>query len=200
MLKNLIWFIFLGYSQLVTAKTCIPNPVLFFHVTTLNGLLSNDVRTITQDREGYWWIGTDNGLQRFDGQNFTNFRHEEGNPGSLPSDRIFSVFSDSKGRLWVATVKGLCRYLPEKGTFKRYELIANKNILSFPVRIFEDLAGDLWLSHFQSNLLYRLKSKGSAWEIINLPKGVTTFGAIGQNKQTGEIISTFRNANGDLFL
>jgi len=200
MLKNLIWFVFLGYSQLVTAKTCIPNPVLFFHVTTLNGLLSNDVRTITQDGEGYWWIGTDNGLQRFDGQNFINFRHEEGNPGSLPSDRIFSVFSDSKGRLWVATVKGLCRYLPEKGTFKRYELIANKNILSFPVRIFEDLAGDLWLSHFQSNLLYRMKSKGSAWEIINLPKGVTTFGAIGQNKQTGEIISTFRNANGDLFL
>ena len=151
MLKNLIWFIFLGCSQLAIANNCIPNPILFFHLSTLNGLLSNDVRTINQDSEGYWWIGTDNGLQRYDGQNFINFRHEEGNPASLPSDRIFSVFSDTRGRVWVATVKGLCRYLPEKGTFLRYELKANINLLDFPVRIFEDFSGHLWLSHFNAN-------------------------------------------------
>ena len=199
MLKNLIWFIFLGCSQLAIANNCIPNPILFFHLSTLNGLLSNDVRTITQDSEGYWWIGTDNGLQRYDGQNFINFRHEEGNPASLPSDRIFSVFSDTRGRVWVATVKGLCRYLPEKGTFLGYELKANKNLLDFPVRIFEDLSGHLWLSHFNANRLYRLRSNGTVWETVNLPEGVTTFGAVGQNKQTGEIISTFRNANGTIF-
>ena len=73
----------------------------FTHFSTSNGLVTNIINKIVQDHKGYIWIGTIDGLQRYDGNNFLTFRNESSNPASLPGDYIKEVFEDKHNNLWV---------------------------------------------------------------------------------------------------
>jgi ligand-binding sensor domain-containing protein len=68
---------------------------------TEDGLPQNSVIAMTQTRDGYLWLGTLNGLVRFDGVRFTVF--DESNTPGLNSSRIVSLFEDSRGYLWIGT-------------------------------------------------------------------------------------------------
>src|SRR5438876_11233109 len=68
---------------------------------TEDGLPQNSVIAITQTRDGYLWLGTLNGLARFDGIRFTVF--DESNTPGLPSSQIVSLFEDSRTNLWIGT-------------------------------------------------------------------------------------------------
>ncbi|HEY1046327.1 MAG TPA: two-component regulator propeller domain-containing protein, partial [Bacteroidia bacterium] len=67
-----------------------------FNYNINDGLISNKVYNIMEDRNGFIWICTDQGVSRFDGINFQNFTTKEG----LPNNEILNVFEDSKGRIW----------------------------------------------------------------------------------------------------
>src|SRR5438067_2027081 len=71
------------------------------HWDTEDGLPNNEVIALRQTRDGYLWLGTLNGLVRFDGQSFTVF-DESTTPG-LNSSRIVHLFEDSQGNLWIGT-------------------------------------------------------------------------------------------------
>lgn len=89
---------------LLLSATLYAQPVnnySFTHYSTLSGLLSNQVNTVVQDAEGYIWAGTTDGLQRFDGIRYKTFRHQPGNPFSLPSNPVHRLFTDKKKNLWV---------------------------------------------------------------------------------------------------
>ena len=58
------------------------SPWVFRHITFDDGLASSNVLAAGQDKDGFWWFGTDNGLQRFDGVTFKTFRHASENPWS----------------------------------------------------------------------------------------------------------------------
>ena len=73
----------------------------FKHFSVVNGLVSNTVKSVVQDKDGFIWIGTYSGLQRFDGGNFISFKASKKNARSLPSDRINILYSDRKNNLWV---------------------------------------------------------------------------------------------------
>ncbi len=75
----------------------------FRHLTTASGLASNLVNGVVQDPDGYLWVATLNGLQRYDGFNFRLFTHQPGNLSSLPANSIAGLFSDGQQRLWVIT-------------------------------------------------------------------------------------------------
>lgn len=116
----------------------------FNQLNTAHGLSHNQVRTIFQDSWGYLWIGTSDGLNRYDGYNLRIFRHEPGNPGSLNDNMVSSLFEDSKGRLWVGTTQGaLHLYHRENDTFEHY--IFGSTIMD----IAEDHQGQLWLGTWQ---------------------------------------------------
>jgi len=70
-------------------------------------LASSAVKAVCQDRDGFIWIGTDYGLNRFDGYTFSLFRHQHSDPYSVGSNEICALLSDSQGRLWVGTNKDL---------------------------------------------------------------------------------------------
>src|SRR5215470_8763935 len=74
---------------------------------TENGLPQNTVQTILQTRDGYLWVGTQEGLARFNGTNFVVFDRE--NTPQLKSNDIRSLFEDSQGNLWIGTSYGLVR-------------------------------------------------------------------------------------------
>ena len=76
---------------------------------TENGLPQNTVQAIIQTRDGYLWIGTQEGLARFDGLNFTVFDKE--NTPAFKSNDIRFLHEDQQGRLWISTSYGLvCRH------------------------------------------------------------------------------------------
>jgi ligand-binding sensor domain-containing protein len=68
----------------------------FTHYNTASGLLSNQVNTIVQDKDGYLWIGTTDGLQRFDGIRYKSFQHKENDPGSLPPNPVWQLMVDKR--------------------------------------------------------------------------------------------------------
>ena len=112
--------------SLAMAVAAAGNPdaprVAFTHLSLDEGLSQSSVISLLQDRQGFIWLGTWDGLNRYDGYGFTVYRHIAGVPGSLASSQILSLGEDGTGRLWVGTSKGLHRFEPESGTFARYPL------------------------------------------------------------------------------
>jgi hypothetical protein len=77
------------------------------------GLSNNFVNTILQDRRGFIWAGTSNGLNRFDGYNFTVYKNEQGNLSSLSDNQINALHEDRQsGHIWVGTQNGICVFDP----------------------------------------------------------------------------------------
>ena len=73
----------------------------FSHLSTSAGLVSNFVLNIEQDKNGYIWIGTIDGLQRYDGNHFITFRNNSKDPYSIPGDYINALYTDKKNNLWL---------------------------------------------------------------------------------------------------
>ena len=78
----------------------------FTHYTTKSGLVSYQVNTTVQDESGYIWIGTNDGLQRYDGVRFKTFRHKENDSTTVPSNLIWQLLIDKDKNLWVLTTDG----------------------------------------------------------------------------------------------
>jgi ligand-binding sensor domain-containing protein len=84
-----------------------------------NGLSNNSVITSLQDKDGFMWFGTGDGLNRFNGYNFKTFRIGEAN--GLNNNPIFHLYEDVKGTLWVATLKGLFYFDAATGAFTKLQ-------------------------------------------------------------------------------
>lgn len=95
--------------------------IRFEHLSLEDGLSQSVVTSILQDRTGFLWIGTQDGLNRYDGYNFTVYKPDSTNPASLSDRWITALSEDEEGYLWVGTrLGGLNRYNPVTGDFKRY--------------------------------------------------------------------------------
>ena len=84
---------------------------IFSHLGTRDGLATNEIMTVRQDKKGFIWIATLNGLQRYDGQRFLTFLHKPGNPRSIPDNRIFAMQMDQQDRLWLLFGENRVGYL-----------------------------------------------------------------------------------------
>jgi len=120
----------------------------FERFTIEDGLASSWVIGITQDIQGYIWIGTAAGLSRYDGYDFVTFRNIPGNPSSLANNRVNTVFADKSGNIWVGTQNGLSRYNQLNEEFENYYHIPG-NLKSLPGNvvsaIHESSSGQLWI-------------------------------------------------------
>ena len=123
--------------------------VIFEHLTIEDGLSQNAGLALLQDHQGYLWIGTQDGLNRYDGYNFTIFKNDPDDPNSLSYNSIIELYEDPNGYLWVGTWGGgLDRYDPKTGAFTRYEPNPeNPASLSSTVvpAVVEDASGKLWV-------------------------------------------------------
>jgi signal transduction histidine kinase/ligand-binding sensor domain-containing protein/CheY-like chemotaxis protein len=109
----LLWLIPLG----VGAQ---PDYGRFKFLTSNQGLSQNNVTSIVQDRRGFLWFGTQDGLNRYDGYSFKIFRHNPRSPTSLSNNSVLALLEDQQGYLWVGTDGGLNRFDPAAETFTRY--------------------------------------------------------------------------------
>ena len=108
--------------------------------STVDGLPDTTVRAITQDRDGYLWVGTAGGIARFDGIRFRSFT--TGNTPALVSDSIYDLAEDGAGRLWFATTHGLA--VRENDGFRWYDATDGPGRTSV-FGIAADRSGRVWV-------------------------------------------------------
>src|SRR6185503_5798032 len=108
---------------------------------TENGLPQNTVHSIAQTLDGYIWVGTEEGLARFDGVKFTIF--DKQNTPELRSNYIRALLADRSGALWIGTAEGLLR--AQNGKFTGFT--TNEGLPSNTIQaICEDREGNLWVA------------------------------------------------------
>ena len=136
---NLGKFLLAVFFMAITQVLCAQN-YYFRHYQVENGLSNNAVICSLQDRKGFLWFGTKDGLNRFDGYSFKIFRNDPDDSGSIGSNFVHSIFEDENGTLWVGTENGLYQYQAHTESFSRVKGIDNGQIRA----IQSDKKGNLW--------------------------------------------------------
>ena len=101
MYKHLFLLISILFSL---SSPCVHAERYYFqHLGLKNKLSQSSVLCITQDRNGFMWFGTKDGLNRYDGSNFRIFKHNHSNPHSLGNNNVNSLHENKDGKLWIGT-------------------------------------------------------------------------------------------------
>ena len=155
----------------------------FRHFTIKEGLSQSAVLCIMQDRRGFMWFGTGNGLNRFDGYNFISYVNDPYDSTTISDNEITSVFEDAQGYLWIGTVKGVLNKLNRRSeTFEYFypdsssevKIKFSESYTTYPISfvrysnntitsIAEDKIGNIWIGTW-GNGLYRFDKKTKSFE------------------------------------
>ncbi len=154
----LAWVVIAGLTA-----TAQRDRLRFRRISTEHGLSHVSVTCMLQDRQGFLWLGTEDGLNRYDGYDFQVFKHDPNNPNSLSDNFLRTIFEDSEGNLWMGTLNGgLNRFDPTNVRFDvfRHEL-DNPNSLSsdLVLSITEGEPGILWIGTANGLNRYVIKTQ-----------------------------------------
>lgn len=131
----------------------------FTHLTADQGLSHNTVSAIEQDARGFIWIGTLNGLSRYDGYRLISYQHDPTHPNSLTGNEISDLVVDRTGVLWIAGRPGVSRFDPVTERFTRYpnqpQAGPQGTGVSAVSSVFEDSQGRLWFGAISSGQIFR---------------------------------------------
>ena len=168
MIKRIFILYFLTQVFFINAQT---DAFQFSHITTANGLSQSSVIAIQQDQLGQMWLGTRDGLNKYDGNTFTVYRNKENNKNSISNNDISCLIEDKDGFIWIGTYNGLNKYDPKKDVFTNYFHSNQQNSLC-------------------NNTIWSLKemSNGEIW--IGTAYGLSIF-----NKQTNSFTTIFHKIN-----
>jgi ligand-binding sensor domain-containing protein/signal transduction histidine kinase len=128
-----------------------PDPastIRFERITGDDGLSQNVVLAIAQDRRGFMWFGTEDGLNKYDGYQFTIYKHDPDDAGTLSDDYVSVIYEDREGVLWIGTRNGLNRLDGSSGAFVRYQHERDDEQSiggTWVVSLYEDREGALWI-------------------------------------------------------
>jgi PAS domain S-box-containing protein len=165
-MKRLLNFVLILFA--VYTLRAQPNELKFQHFNTGQGLSCSNVTCITQDQQGFIWIGTDNGLNSFNGYSFRIYKKNAGDSLSLINNWITSIYVDCQQRLWIGTIWGVSLYDKNKDNFRNYfrssQFGAQRNVK----KIFEDKKHNL-LVVFETGSIYKFEEdKQDFNQIYNL--------------------------------
>ncbi len=142
-------YIFLSWSILFGILTPVifaQSEIKFERVTAEGGGEPDVINCISQGRDGFLWMGTSNGLMRYDGYSFKAYTNDPQDPTSLSNNGILSIYEDREGNLWIGTEKGLNKFDRKIGNFSHYLL----NLEVSPIH--EDKDGVLWVGTYGGGL------------------------------------------------
>jgi len=145
-MKRLVICMFFSF---LLSKLYSQNNFEFEFISQEEGISSNSVMSIYKDIEGFLWVGTINGLNRFDGRSFLTFMHSAYNPKSISNNQITSIAEDQKGNLWIGTEKGLNFFDKETHTFKNflYDSLNTQSLSNnFIKKLLLDSKGNFWIA------------------------------------------------------
>lgn len=167
-------------------------PLKFQQLSTEQGLSQSSVYSIAQDQQGFIWIATQDGLNRYDGLEVKHYRNDLNTSSSLPNNLVRVVFVDSDNTLWVGTQKGLSIYNPKLDNFTNfYHEEQNLNSLKDNAiwNIFEDNKKSIWIS--TSTGLHLVNKKEKTFSQIHFKK---------LSEKIKEIKTIYQDVNDNLWL
>lgn len=126
---------------------------MFKNINVDNGLSQNTVMSVLQDKKGYIWVATFDGLSRFNGLEFKVFKNDPNNAGTISNNKVNKLFKDKEGNIWAATTGGLNRYDADKECFVRFK-IAGIDINYTVLDITQDKNGRIWVGTADYGLYY----------------------------------------------
>lgn len=161
------------------------NDYQFARYSTERGLSHNQVNCFLKDRQGFVWIGTADGLNRFDGYSFKIFKHDPADSTTIDDHYINDLFEDPEGYIWISTHKGYSVYDPATERITSNSAGAAKR-LGLPdanfSRVIRTASGDYWINHNRMGLLRYSPATKLLLHVKLRPK---------QNLQAGAVISDF---------
>lgn len=138
----------------------------------VHGLPHNTVLALLQDREGFIWIGTADGLSRFDGYEFVTYRHDPADTTSLSHNTVTALLETADGTLWVGTEEGLNSFERHTGRFTQHAIFSDQPSGSV-LALFEDPGGILW-AVIPSGLI-RYETPAGRFEVFSLDDELDIF-------------------------
>ena len=164
----------------LTGEAQLPS-IHFHHLTTAQGLSNSTIRSFAQDKYGFIWIGTLNGLNVFNGYSVKSF-YKSSKPGGLPNLAITALCTDTKGIVWIGTRTTLCYYDYSSQTFVR----CNEDSVSISKIVIAD-STHLWMT--TSKGVFKVNTQTKKIEPFTLPQ------------LTGKrVLDIFQNTNGNAYL
>ncbi|GAB2765578.1 hypothetical protein GCM10027275_03730 [Rhabdobacter roseus] len=135
-------------GSLVPAAFSQPLTVNLTPLSSPNGLSQHTIHCIFQDKYGFMWFGTQDGLNKYDGYRVVVYKHQRHNPNTLPANHITSLCEDAEGALWVGTrTGGLSKYNREQDSFTTFRQDGSKahSLSSNSINVVcRDQRGNLW--------------------------------------------------------
>lgn len=162
------FFIFIATLQTLFGQQ---KDMLKQFLTVENGLSHNEVTAIVQDNDGFIWIGTRGGLNRYDGYEFKVYNQETENENSLVNPSVQTLFIDSKGNLWIGTMSGgISKYNPKTGKFsniinnykEKNTVIPANRVITF----YEADDGKMWIGTWGRGLYVYDQEKQKATQYL----------------------------------
>ena len=198
-LKLLINFIFI--LSLVAPNLYAQEDYLYENISVADGLSSsrfNVFHNICQDRFGFLWFGTTDGLNRYDGYEFKVYKNMPGDSTSLPSSNIQNINEDGDGNLWIGTPGYMSIFNRNSETFTNFPISQGSTPLQQNIEIFNSLAdskNNFWISTRGKSIQKWNKNK-QQWELIPF---ITTIQGVDSlvtsETNTAIAISELRNGN-----
>ncbi|WP_293907228.1 MULTISPECIES: two-component regulator propeller domain-containing protein [unclassified Sphingobacterium] len=126
------------------------HPVTFQRYSSKDGLSSNTIYCIYRDSYGFLWLGTEDGLNRFDGRRYNVYRYDANQENSLMANHISALCEDKKGRIWIGTNGGgLSYYDREADRIRSYNLTPDGKWLSTAINAVDtDANGNIWVASY----------------------------------------------------
>ncbi len=149
----LVWFCILTAIGSTVAVVRADNAVRFKYFTVSDGLPHISVNAIMQDKKGFIWVSTFDGLGRFDGLNFKSYLNDPNNPGSLVNNRVRQAVEHGSGKIVVGTEQGICLYNPMVDAFEKTGIPGLDDQSLNVIRLFVDSRERLWISTRPNKLM-----------------------------------------------
>lgn len=187
--KGLLWLaIFKISCSLVYGQE---ESYIFRHINTSAGLASDLVSSIIQDNNGFIWVSTGNGIQKYDGYSFTSYHHDPYDPHSISSDNSASLLIDKENNIWIFTsFVGFNIFSPSTGKFMRVSDFKDSSFknLDYTANACQDEDGNIWLISLNTIGKYDVKKHNLISYDYLLPKDKAGMGkAILCDPRTGNL-------------
>lgn len=159
-MRVLKWLLCGLWMLAASARGAVPELPKFGLVDGADGLPSTDISGIAQDRDGYLWLATGDGLARYDGTGFTVWRHDPDDPRSLPSNALQALYIDGEDRIWVGTEgRGVSMLDAARQGFRHYRVDSQSRPVEEGVFALAGRGREVWFGT-QGGQLYRVGVDG----------------------------------------